>query len=183
MAKKTNTFTVKFRRKRKGRTNYRKRLRLLLSGKPRFVVRKSLNSITVQLAKYSKEGDNVLVTVNSGNLVKYGWKAGRGNLPSAYLTGLLAAKKARAKGLSEAVLDTGRYTSVKGSRIYAAVKGAVDAGLKIPCSDVMFPSEDRIKGKHIEEHWKKNKKNFAIHSAEKMMLDFDESKNKILKSA
>ena len=52
--KKGKTHRIKFRRKREGKTDYRKRLKLLLGGKPRLVVRKSLKNITAQIAVYSK---------------------------------------------------------------------------------------------------------------------------------
>jgi len=32
------------------------------------------------------------------------------------------------------------------------LKGALDAGLNVPHSEEAFPSEDRLLGKHIEEH-------------------------------
>lgn len=182
MARKTNTFTVGFRRKMIGRTNYRKRLALLLSNKPRLVVRKSSRNINVQLIQYAKEGDAVLASADSTQLKKYGWILGTGNLPTAYLTGLLAGRKAMEKGIKEAILDSGFHTSVKGSRIYSAVKGALDAGVKIPCSEEMIPPEDRIKGRHISDYAKINKKNFST-SPENMASIFEETKNKILKSA
>jgi len=47
------------------------------------------------------------------------------------------------------VLDTGFATPVMGSAPFAALKGAVDAGMNIPHSDVAFPSEERIRGEHV----------------------------------
>ena len=55
------------------------------------------------------------------------------------------------KKIEEAILDLGLQTSTKGSRIYAALKGVLDAGINIPHSKEILPSEDRIKGKHISE--------------------------------
>ena len=49
-------------------------------------------------------------------------------------------------------LDMGLATPVKGSRIYAALKGAIDAGLNIPASEEAFPSQERISGKHVAEY-------------------------------
>ena len=69
----------------------------------------------------------------------------------AYLTGLLAGKKAIKKGLKEGVLDIGLYTPRKGARIFAALKGVVDAGVKVPYGEEILPSEERIYGKHIGE--------------------------------
>jgi large subunit ribosomal protein L18 len=83
-------------------------------------------------------------------LKKIGWTK-TGNVPAAYLTGLLAGKKAKEKNVTEAVLDLGLQTSTKGSRIYAALKGVLDAGINVPHSKDILPSEDRIIGKHISE--------------------------------
>ena len=118
------------------RTNYKKRLRILMSNKVRLVVRKSLKNLQVSLIDYSAKGDKILFTINSTALGKLGWKFDCGNIPSAYLTGMLAGKKAIEKGVKEAVLDLGFNTPSKGSRLYAALAGAIDAGLKIPFSCV-----------------------------------------------
>ena len=145
-------FTVPFRRKREGRTYYKKRLKILLSDKYRLVVRKSLKNIHASIVKYNPKGDKVLVTVNSSSLSKLGWKGGTGNLPSAYLTGFLAGKKSVENGIKEAVLDIGFSNSVKGSRIYAALAGALDSGLKIPANLEILPPKERISGSHIAKY-------------------------------
>jgi large subunit ribosomal protein L18 len=145
------TRTVQFRRRREGKTDYSRRLKLLLSKKPRLVVRKSLKYIRVQIIEFGKNGDKTIITASSEELRKLGWKFACDNLPAAYLTGFLIGKKSVKKDVKEAVLDTGLYSSSKGSRIYAVVKGAVDAGLNVPCGDV-FPSEERIKGMHIAKY-------------------------------
>jgi len=133
-----NFFTVPFRRKREGRTYYKKRLKILGSSKCRLVVRKSLRNIQVSLVKFDMKGDKVLLTVNSKSLNKLGWKGDNGNLPSAYLTG--------------AILDIGFSNSTKGNRIYAALAGAKDAGLNIPCDKEILPKEDRFSGSHISKY-------------------------------
>lgn len=148
---------VPFRRKRNGRTNYKRRLGLLQSGKNRLVVRRSNKNLVVQFAKYSQLGDRILVAVNSTALRKLGLKSALGNVPSSYLTGLLAGVKAKEKGIKAAILDIGLRPSTKGSRIYAAVKGVIDAGISIPCSEEVFPPKERIEGRHIEELAKKIK--------------------------
>lgn len=145
-------FTVPFRRKREGRTYYKKRLKILISNKYRFVVRKSLKNIYASIVKYNPKGDKVLITVSSNSLGKLGWKGGTGNLPSAYLTGLLAGKKSIENGIREAVLDIGFSNSVKGSRLYAALAGALDSGLKIPANAEIMPSKERLSGEHIAKY-------------------------------
>ncbi len=144
-------YRVKMRRRREGKTNYRKRLAYLKSGKPRAVVRKTLRYLIVQIVEYHDDGDKILVGVNSSHLKKYGWKGSFKNTPAAYLTGYLAGKLALKKGIEEAVLDIGLQSPVKGSRVFAALKGMVDAGLYVPHSEEVYPSEDRIKGEHISE--------------------------------
>lgn len=151
------TYTMPFRRRKEGKTDYKKRLKLLLSKKPRLVVRRSLKYIRVQVVEFDKKGDRALVSASSKELKKMGWKFPTDNLPSAYLVGLLIGKKALEKGVKEAVLDSGLYPSTKGSRIYTVVKGAVDAGLNIPVGKEIFPSEERIKGLHIANYLEKFK--------------------------
>ncbi len=151
------TFKMPFRRRREGKTNYKRRLKLLLSKKPRLVVRKSLKYIRAQIIEFDKKGDKTLVSAFSRELKKLGWKFACDNLPAAYLTGLLVGKRALEKGINEVILDMGLYPSTKGSRIYACVKGALDAGLKIPCSEEVLPSEERIKGMHIANYLEKFK--------------------------
>lgn len=145
-------FTVPFRRKRQGRTYYKKRIKILLSHKFRFVVRKSLKNFQASIIEYNPKGDKVLLTVNSNALSRLGWKGNNGNLPSAYLTGLLAGKKAIEKGIKDAILDMGLNNSVKGSRLYAALAGAIDAGLKIPFNPEVLPRKERIEGEHIAKY-------------------------------
>ena len=141
--------TVPHRRKREGRTNYKKRLTLLRSGQPRLVIRKALGTVTVQVIEYNQDGDKVLVSANSTELDKMGWKAHKANLPSAYLTGLLIGVKSKKKNVKKAVLDLGLQTPIRGGRLFAALKGAVDAGMDLNCGKEAFPSDDRISGKHI----------------------------------
>ena len=140
-----------FKRKKLGKTDYRKRLRLLLANKPRLVVRKSLKNILGQIVEYGDKGDKVILSAHSSELKKYGWEGNKGNIPSSYLVGLLVGTKAKKKDIKELILDMGLQNSVKGSRIYALLKGCIDAGLNIPHSKDILPIEDRIKGKHIEK--------------------------------
>ena len=140
---------VQYSRKRNKRTDYRKRLKLISSGKERLVVRRTSSHVIVQIIKFDEKGDKVIISTQSGQLKKYGWQLGSKNIPAAYLTGLLAGKLATAKGVKTAVLDTGTSKPVSKGRVYAAMKGAIDAGLEVPAADTIFPSEDRISGKHL----------------------------------
>jgi len=147
MAKGPN-YRVPFRRRREGRTNYRRRLRLLVSSEPRLVIRKSNKHIGLQLVVPKWEGDATLVSVKSTDLADYNYEGNTGNIPAAYLTGLLFGLKAVSNGYNESIMDIGLQTSVPGSRIYAALKGAIDGGMSAPCDEDMFPSEERITGGH-----------------------------------
>ncbi|MCD6383130.1 MAG: 50S ribosomal protein L18 [Thermoplasmata archaeon] len=142
-------YHVPFRRRREGKTDYRYRLRLLKSGLPRAVVRVTNRKVIVQIIEYHPEGDRVLATALSSDLVKLGWKRSLKNLPAAYLTGLLAGKKAVEKGVEKAVLDIGLHVPVKGSRVFATLKGLLDAGLEIPHGEEKLPDEERLFGAHI----------------------------------
>ncbi len=144
-------YRVKMRRRREGKTDYHNRLALLKSGKPRAVVRKTLKYIIVQIAEYHEDGDRILVGVTSKKLKDYGWKGSFKNTPAAYLTGYLAGKMTLKKGIKEAVLDIGLQRPVEGSKIFAVLKGMLDAGLDIPHGEGIFPSEERIQGLHISE--------------------------------
>lgn len=184
--------TVQLRRKRERKTNYKRRIALLVSGKPRLVIRKSLYNINIQIIEYKPEGDNVVLSANSKELVKFGYTLNKGNIPSAYLTGLLLGQKAKKKSIREAILDIGLNTHVKGSRIYAALKGIVDSGLKVPCSEDVFPPEERINGTHISEYVEKLKKeskekyekqfsSYIKNKAEDVKKQFNDVKDKIMK--
>ncbi len=155
--KKHTVYTIPYRRKREGRTNYKVRLRLLLSRKPRLVARLSSKNAVAQLVGYDAVGDKILAASGTKQLAKLGWKGNTGNLSAAYLVGLLLASKAKKAKIQEAVFDIGVQTSIKGSRLYALVKGAMDGGLSIPVSEEILPSNDRIAGKHIADHAKEMK--------------------------
>lgn len=132
------------------RTDYRRRKRLLLSGLPRFVVRRTGKNIIIQVVEARLEGDHVLVSAHSRELARdFGWLGDRNNTPAAYLTGLLAGLKCLKAGITKAVLDAGISKPTRGGRIAAALKGGLDAGLDIPHGEEILPDEDRICGKHI----------------------------------
>lgn len=144
---------IPFKRRRKGLTNYRVRLKMLFSGKPLLVVRKTNTQIIVQVVKPEVKGDVVLAQATGRELrVKFGWPASGKNTPAAYLAGYLAGLRAMKAGVKEAILYIGLHRAVKGARVFAALRGALDAGLKVPHSPEILPSEDRIKGVHIAEY-------------------------------
>ena len=146
-------YRVPFRRRREGKTNYRSRRALVLSGVPRLVIRLTLNHAIVQVIEAEAVGDKVVVSAHSRELAKtYGWLGNCGNVPSAYLTGLLCGFKAVANGVDRAFLDVGLHIPSKGTRIFAALKGVIDAGVEVPHSEDILSDEDRISGKHIADY-------------------------------
>uniref|UniRef100_A0A7J3ZKH1 Large ribosomal subunit protein uL18 n=1 Tax=Fervidicoccus fontis TaxID=683846 RepID=A0A7J3ZKH1_9CREN len=145
-------YKVPRRRRREGKTNYRRRYVMVLSGRIRFVVRRTNKYIDVKLVKADPKGDITLVSAHSIELFKkFGWKGGTKSTPASYLTGYLAGLRAVRLGIKEATADIGLHRPVRGARVFAAIKGAIDAGLKIPASEEVFPEPERIRGEHIAE--------------------------------
>ena len=188
------TFRVSHRRRREGRTDYRQRLRLLKSRKHRLVIRRSSRGMVCQVIEYHSKGDRVIASAGQKELAARGWKTASGNLPAAYLTGMICGIEARKKKVREAVLDIGLHTSTKGSRIYAALKGFIDAGVSVPHSDEILPSDERIKGTHIEQYAAKMKsekagdysKHFSAYAKAKVQPEavskhFEDIRKKLLK--
>ncbi len=142
-----------FRRRLSGTTDYRRRLGLLKSGLPRAVVRVSNTRTTAQLTTWQANGDRVVATVTGNDLTsRFGWpaEASKKSVPASYLVGFALGKAALAAGYSEAVLDIGLATSTPGNRIYAALRGMVDAGLEVPHGDDVLPEDGRVNGEHID---------------------------------
>ncbi|WP_435333467.1 50S ribosomal protein L18 [Haloarchaeobius sp. TZWWS8] len=145
-------YKVPMRRRREVRTDYHQRLRLLKSGKPRLVARKSNKHTTAQLVSPGPNGDNTHASAHSSDLAEFGWEAPTGNISAAYLTGLLAGKRALDAGIEEAVLDIGLNTATPGSKVFAVQEGAIDAGLDIPHNDDVLADWERNRGEHIAEY-------------------------------
>ena len=138
-------------RRKQSKTNYNKRLILLKGNTPRLVVRKTNKYLVVQIIESKDAEDLVKYSINTRDLLKQGWpKEMSGSLksiPAGYLVGLLLGKKAKElKG--KIILDSGLIPSTKGSRVYAVVKGLIDSGIKINCSDKVMPSNERIEGEN-----------------------------------
>ena len=117
-------------------------------GKRDFITVNITNQNTqVQILKPGMTGDTVVASAHSRYLINKGWKGSRKSVPAAYLTGYLAGKKALLNGGKDAILYTGtrKYTQ----RMAAALKGIIDAGLKVPANSETFPDENRINGDHL----------------------------------
>lgn len=137
------------RRKKEGVTDYRKRLNLLKSESPRLVVRISGRGFVGQIVEYDPDGDLVRLTVNSPTMKKHlGIQSN--NSQACYLAGYFLGKKAIKMDIDYAILDSGRQHLIKGGRITAVLKGIIDAGLDVPCSEDILPGKERLEGKHLK---------------------------------
>ncbi len=164
-----SNYVLALKRRREGKTNYKKRLAFLMSNKPRLVVRITNTQFIAQIVRYNPEGDITELQFNSSSLKKkFGWDYNVKNLPSAYLTGYVLGRMALQKGIDEVILDVGLRKPHRKGRIYALVKGMLDAGVYIPHDPSILPDEDRLKGLHIKKYLGKD-----------VASKFDEVKEKI----
>ncbi len=180
--------TVKKRRKL-SLTNYNKRVALLKGNTMRVIVRRTNKSVLMQVAEYAPAGDRIVASVNSKELAPIGWNP-KCNIPTAYLTGLMLARKAKSLGAKQFVLDIGIYKPVKSSVIFAAAKGAADGGMKLTNS-IEF-DQKRLSGQHIANYADKlkgdeqtYKRQFADYIEKKVDVSrlnetFENAKKKIM---
>jgi len=154
------------RRRREHKTDYGKRIRLLKSGKPRIVFRRTNKYVIAQYVISEEAKDKIIFGVNSKNLLKYGWpENAKGSLKSitaSYLIGYLIGKQIKDKKLKQPIIDFGMIRTLHKTKVYGFLKGIIDAGIEIKCKEEAFPDEQRIKGEHM-----KNK------------ISFEDIKNKI----
>tara|TARA_B100001750_G_scaffold96013_1_gene75859 strand:+ start:1201 stop:1689 length:489 start_codon:yes stop_codon:yes gene_type:complete len=141
-------YSKMLKRIRNEKTNYKKRKIMLMSKRDFISVNVTNENTQVQILKPEISGDKVVASSHSRFLIKEGWKGSRKNIPAAYLTGYSVGKKALAKGVNNAIVYSGtrKYTQ----RMAAAVKGVVDAGIKVPSDEETFPPEERINGDHLK---------------------------------
>jgi large subunit ribosomal protein L5e len=164
------------------------------SPKYRLVVRFTNTDIITQIIFAKIEGDHVLAAAYAHELPRYGIKAGLTNYASAYAVGLLLARRLLNKlkmdktytGKEQATgelytvedakdarrpftanLDIGLVRATTGAKVFGALKGAVDGGLKVPHNEKRFPGYDseakkfdpaglkkRIFGEHVSAYMK-----------------------------
>ncbi|MGH9972793.1 MAG: 50S ribosomal protein L18 [Nitrososphaeraceae archaeon] len=183
-------YTSTFRRIRERKTNYRKREKLLIGKKDFVTVYVSDQNVSAQLIRPNLLGDTVMASVHSSELLSYGWKGSRKNIPSCYLVGLLLGKKCIQKKITKAILYIGKRHFT--TKIAACLKGLSEAGLVMPFSENIIPSEERIQGNHIAEYAKKLKTNDDLYKSrfssnlrsglepEKYPIHFSEVKDRIV---
>jgi len=150
--------TIK-RRRLEGKTDYNTRVSLLKSD-GRAVVRISNRLVLIQYVKSKESQDSVIIRANSKELLEYGWAkeqlGGLKSIPASYLTGYLLGIKLKDKDIKNAVLDIGLKRNSKGSRVFAAAKGLIDAGIEIPSNKEVFPDEKSIRRKVDIDNIKQN---------------------------
>jgi large subunit ribosomal protein L5e len=135
--------------------------------KYRLIVRFTNKDIICQIAMAKLCGDVVLSAAYAHELKNYGLPVGYTNYASAYATGLLLARRhltklglaSKYEGKTEitgedwhynrkelgdgpkpfrALLDVGLVKTSTGSRVFAALKGAIDGGIDVPHSEKRF---------------------------------------------
>ena len=145
---------IQKRRRREGKTDYSNRIKLLKSGKPRIVFRKTNKYFLVQYVTSQEAQDKVKLNFTSKELLKFGWPeksiGGLKSIPASYLTGFLTGKKIIQKKLESPILDFGMIRTLYKTKVYGFLKGLIDSGIKISCKEEAFPEEDRIKGKFLK---------------------------------
>ena len=150
--------TLKNRRK-KGQTDYSKRIKLLKSGVPRVVFRKTNRYIIAQYITSKGAIDKVIIGLSSRILLNYGWPKEKGgslkSISASYLTGFLIGKKILKKKLETPICDSGMVRKIQKNRFFAFLNGLQDSGVKIKCDGAFFPDENRLKGKHLKEDFSK----------------------------
>ncbi|MHA1719340.1 MAG: 50S ribosomal protein L18 [Promethearchaeota archaeon] len=152
-------YRISFRRRREGKTNYHRRLKLIISRRKRLVIRCSNKHTVVQVVDALVKGDKILAQSHSSQLEKYfSWVHNTGNMPSAYLTGYLCGLRAKKAKIDDIILDIGII--VHNERIKSAFRGFLDAGNEVPHDDKWFPESlnERYNGSHIEKYAKLLKK-------------------------
>jgi ribosomal protein L18 len=136
-------------RRKESRTDYKARLHLLSSGKPRVVFRKTNRYLIGQIVVSEIAQDKVVCNTSTKDLISYGWpeklSGSLKSLPAAYLLGCLLANKS--KEFKEGILDLGLIRHVPKSRVYAFVKGLKDSGFEIPCAKEIMPDDEQINKK------------------------------------
>lgn len=152
-------YRISFRRRREGKTNYHRRLKLIISRRKRLVIRCSNKHTTVQVVEALVQGDKILSQSHSSQLEKqFAWVHNTGNMPSAYLSGYLCGLRAKKAKIQDIILDIGII--VHNERIKSAFRGFLDAGMEVPHDDKWFPKKigERVNGSHIETYAKLLKK-------------------------
>ncbi len=143
------------RRRIENKTDYHKRLKLLKSNRARIIIRRTNRYILGQCVTSTAAQDSVVLSVSSKDLVALGWpKEAHGSLksiPAAYLTGYLLGMKINESKIENPIIDLGMARIIHKNRLFAVLKGLIDAEVAITCDEEDLPSEERILGKHLKK--------------------------------
>ncbi|MCX6746839.1 MAG: 50S ribosomal protein L18 [Candidatus Pacearchaeota archaeon] len=143
------------RRRKEGKTDYLKRIKLLKNKCPRVIFRKTNKYILAQYVTSKEAQDKVEIGLTSKALIKYGWpnemSGSLKSIPAAYLTGLLIGKEIIKNKLKTPIADFGMVRAIRKNRAYAFLNGIIESGIKIKCDEECFPDKDRISGKHMKK--------------------------------
>ena len=137
-------YVLKFKRRREGKTDYKFRYHMLLSKKPRLVVRRTNKRIIAQVIEYNPEGDKTLVYFASDNLKGIGIEVYPKNRMAAYLTGYVIGMLAKEKGIKDMVLDIGLHKHHPKGRLYSVLKGVLEHGINVPHGEGILPDDDLV---------------------------------------
>ncbi|MFH1585427.1 MAG: 50S ribosomal protein L18 [archaeon] len=136
------------------KTDYGKRIKLLKSGKPRIVFRRTNKYFICQYVTSEEAKDKPVIGISSKALLKHGWPkeaiSGLKSTPASYLTGYLFGKEIISKKLETPILDFGMLRMEHKGKTYSFIKGLIDSGLKVKCKEETFPDEKRISGEHLK---------------------------------
>ena len=134
------------RRRKEGKTDYKARYSLLKSKRPRAIVRKTNRYIIGQIIESEVAQDKIIIGAHSKELLNKGWpdklQGSLKSLAACYLTGYLLGKKS--KDIKEAIIDFGLQRNIKKSRLFAFIKGLIDAGVKVPHKPASLPTEEDL---------------------------------------
>ena len=143
------------RRRTEGRTDYNKRMKLLTGRAPRVLFRKTNRYIVAQYVTSSEAQDKVEIGITSSQLEEFGWPKEFGgslkSIPASYLTGLLLGKEISNKKLETPIVDLGMVKAIAKNKVFAFIKGLVDAGIEIKCDKENFPEEEKLQGKNLKK--------------------------------
>jgi large subunit ribosomal protein L18 len=155
--------TIK-RRRIENKTDYLTRIKLLKSGSPRLVFRKTNRYLIAQYVLSKEAQDSIKIGLTSKKLLEYGWpeelKGSLKSLSAAYLLGFLISKEIIKEKLKKPIIDFGMLRSLHKTRLFAFVNGVTDGGLDMTTKEETFPEKERIERKHLKNlHFEKIKLN------------------------
>jgi len=150
---------VQKRRRREGKTDYANRIRMLKGESPRIVFRRTNRYIITEYVTSREAQDKIVIGITSKKLKEFGWpsefEGSLKSIPASYLTGFLMGKEIAKKKLATPIVDVGMIRTISKNKVFAFIKGLIDSGIKIKCSEEKFPEEERLSGKNLKSDFSK----------------------------